>query len=145
METDTLAERRMQVVRDHMHLEVVHDYDAVIATFAHPRYEINGDARVYDGEAAVRAYFEESRTPFPDQGNELISIAHGDDVVHIEMWLTGTHTGPLKIGAHSVPPTGKSFRVRMAAAFEFAPGSDKIICERPYVDPAQIAKQLGLG
>ena len=144
MDMNDLAERRMQVVRDHMRLEVELDYDAVIATFEHPRYEINGDARVYDGEAAVRAYFEESRTPFPDQGNELISIAHGGDVVHIEMWLTGTHLGPLKIGTHTVPPTGKAFRVRMAAAFEFKPGSDKIVCERPYVDPSQIAKQLGL-
>jgi hypothetical protein len=32
----------------------------------------------------------------------------------------------------------------MAAAFEFAPGSDRIVCERPYVDPAQIARALGL-
>lgn len=141
---DGLAERRMQRVRDHMRLEVEHDYDAVIATFAHPRYEINGLSRVYDGEAEVRRYFEQSRTPFPDQGNELISIAHGDDVVHIEMWLTGTHLGPLTIGEQVIPPTGRSFRVRMAAAFEFAVDSDKIVCERPYIDPAQIARALGL-
>jgi hypothetical protein len=35
-------------------------------------------------------------------------------------------------------------RVRMAATFLFAPGSDKIVCERPYVDPVQIARSLGL-
>jgi len=138
-----LAERRMQVVRDHMRLEVELDFDAVIATFEHPRYEING-VHVFDGEAEVRRYFEQSRTPFPDQGNELISIAHADDVVHIEMYLTGTHLGPLRVGDTMVEPTGRSFKVRMAAAFEFAPGSDKIVCERPYVDPALIAKALGL-
>jgi ketosteroid isomerase-like protein len=141
---DDLAERRMQVVRDHMRLEQELDFDGVIATFAHPRYEINGTSRVYDGEAEVRRYFEESRTPFPDQGNELISIAHGGDIVHIEMYLTGTHLGPLRLGGHLVEPTGRKFRVRMAAAFEFAPGSDRIICERPYVDPSMIARDLGL-
>ena len=143
-EMTDLAERRMQTVRDHMRLECELDFDAVIATFERPRYEINGLSRVYDGEAEVRRYFEQSRTPFPDQGNELISIAHGGDTVHIEMYLTGTHLGPLRIGDKVVPPTGRTFRIRMAAAFEFAPGSDKIICERPYVDGSLIAKDLGL-
>ncbi|MCP5386593.1 MAG: nuclear transport factor 2 family protein [Novosphingobium sp.] len=142
---DDLAERRMQVVRDHMRLECELDFEAVLETFAHPRYEINGDAMVFDGRDEVMRYFESSRTPFPDQGNELISIAHAGDNVHIEMYLTGTHLGPLKVGDQVVPPTGKSFKVRMAGVFQFAPGSDKIVCERPYVDPAQIARQLGLG
>lgn len=139
-----LAERRMQVVRDHMRLECELDFDAVIATFEHPRYEINGGAHVFDGEAEVRRYFEQSRTPFPDQGNELVSIAHGGDTVLIEMYLTGTHLGPLRVGDRVVEPTGRSFRVRMAAAFEFAADSDKIVCERPYVDPSLIAKALDL-
>ena len=43
-----------------------------------------------------------------------------------------------------VEPTGKSFRVRMAASFEFAPGSDRIICERAYFSEGLIAKELGL-
>jgi hypothetical protein len=33
----------------------------------------------------------------------------------------------------------------MAAVFEFAPGSDKITCERPYFDPTAIWTQLGIG
>ena len=141
---DELAERRMQVVRDHMRLECELDFEAVLQTFEHPRYEINGDAMVFDGPTEVMRYFESSRTPFPDQGNELIAIAHAGDSVHIEMYLTGTHTGPLKLGDKVVPATGKSFKVRMAAVFQFAPNSDRIVCERPYVDPAQIARQLGL-
>jgi hypothetical protein len=63
-----LAERRLQTVREHMALEVTHDWDAVIATFEHPRYEMHGNGVVFDGEAAVRRYFAHSRTPFPDQG-----------------------------------------------------------------------------
>ena len=67
------------------------------------------------------------------------------EVLRDHLDLTGTHLGPLKVGDQVVPPTGKSFKVRMAGVFQFAPGSDKIVCERPYVDPAQIARQLGLG
>jgi len=142
---EDLAERRIQVVRDHMALECVHDWDAVIATFAHPRYEMYGGGAVFDGEAAVRGYFAASRTPFPDQGNEVIAIAHAADTVLVEFWLTGTHLGPLKIPGRTVEPTGKAFRIRMAASFEFAPGSDKIICERPYYDQFAVLRALEIG
>jgi len=139
-----LAERRIETVRQHMALEVTHDWDAVIATFEHPRYEMYGSGAVFDGEAAVRGYFAASRTPFPDQGNEIIAIAHAGDTVLVEFWLTGTHLGPLRLGGRTVEATGKAFRVRMAATFEFAPGSDKIVCERPYFDQGAVVRALGL-
>lgn len=139
-----LAAARIKTVRDHMALEVTHDWDGVIATFAHPRYEMYGGGQVFDGEAAVRSYFAASRTPFPDQGNDVIAIAHADDTVLVEFWLTGTHTGPLKIGPRTIEPTGKSFRIRIAASFEFEPGTDKIICERPYFDQGAVLRALGI-
>ena len=139
-----LAERRIQCVKDHMALEVTHDWDGVIATFAHPRYEMYGSGNVFDGEAAVRSYFDASRTPFPDQGNEIIAIAHAGDTVLVEFWLTGTHLGPLRLKDRVVSATGKSFRVRMAATFEFPPGGDKIVCERPYFDQGAVLRALDL-
>lgn len=142
---DDLAERRIRIVRDHMALECVHDWDAVIATFDHPRYEMYGSGAVFDGEAAVRGYFAASRTPFPDQGNEIIAIAHAGETVLVEFWLTGTHLGPLRVAGRTIEPTGKGFRVRMAAAFEFPPGGDKILCERPYFDQGAVVRALGLG
>jgi hypothetical protein len=141
----TLHDRRIQTVRDHMALEITHDWDAVIATFAHPRYELLGGGQIFDGEAQVRKYFAASRVPFPDQGNEIISIGHGTgDTVLVEFWLTGTHLGPIKIGEREIAPTGRAFKVRMAASFEFASGSDKIVCERPYFDQGAVLRALGL-
>ena len=137
-----IAKARIKMVRDHMALECQCDWDAVIATFAHPRYEMYGSGAVFDGEKAVREYFAASRMPFPDQGNEIIAIAAGDDTVLVEFWLTGTHLGPLRIGERTVAPTGRKFRVRMAATFEFAPGSDKIVCERPYFDQGAVLRAL---
>jgi ketosteroid isomerase-like protein len=142
---DDLAARRIQTVRDHMRLEVEHDWDGVIETFAHPRYEMYGSGAVFDGEAAVRGYFAASRTPFPDQANEVIAIAHDRDTVLVEFWLTGTHLGPLRAQGRTLEPTGKSFRVRMAASFEFAPHSDRIVCERPYFDQGAVLRALELG
>ena len=52
---------------------------------------------------------------------------------------------PLPIFQTESLPTSKSFRMRMAASFEFAPGSDRILCERPYFDAWQVVAQLGLG
>lgn len=141
---DDLQDKRIETVRQHMALECSQDWDGVIATFDHPRYELYGSGQVFDGEDAVRRYFEASRIPFPDQGNEIIAIAADGDVVLVEFWLTGTHLGPLKIADQVIDATGKSFRVRMTATFEFAPGSDKIICERPYFNPDAVVEDLGL-
>jgi hypothetical protein len=93
---DQLTTARIQTVRDHMRLECEGDWDGVIATFEHPRYELYGAGTVFDGEEAVRGYFAASRTPFPDQANEIIAIGAGGDTVLVEFWLTGTHLGPLR-------------------------------------------------
>jgi ketosteroid isomerase-like protein len=135
---------RIDTVRRHMALECEGDWDGVLATFAHPRYEMYGSGAVFDGEAGVRRYFALSRTPFPDQANEIIAIAADGDTVLVEFWLTGTHLGPLRVGGHTVGATGKTFRVRMSASFEFAPDSDRIVCERPYFDQGAVARALGL-
>ena len=142
--TADLGARRIETVKRHMALEITHEWDEVIATFEQPRYELYGPGVVFDGEEAVRSYFAASRKPFPDQGNEIIAIAHADETVLVEFWLTGTHLGPLRVGDKIVPPTGKAFKVRMAATFEFGPGSDKIVCERPYFDQGMVLRAIGL-
>jgi len=135
---DRIRAEREAVVRRHMEAENVHDFDAVIDTFAHPRYELVATDQVHDGEAAVRAYFLESRTAFPDQRNELISLRHADDAVIVEFWLLGTHRGPLL----GTPPTGREFRCRMTAFFIF--DEHGLVCERVYFDAATILRALGV-
>jgi len=131
-----LRSRREEIVRRHMEAENVHDYPGAIATFSHPRYEIIATDRTFDGLEEVREYFRESRTAFPDQRNEMISLRHADDAVITEFWLLGTHKGPLM----GIEPTGKSFRCRMTAFFLF--DGENLICERVYFDSATILRQL---
>jgi len=133
-----LRARREALVREHMESENRHEFDATIATFAHPRYELIATGDVYDGEQEVLRYFEESRTAFPDQRNELIALHHADDAVIVEFYLLGTHLGPLR----SLPATGRSFRARMTSFFIFE--GDRIVCERVYFDQASILRQLGV-
>jgi len=121
-----------------MESENHHDFDTTIATFDRPRYEIVATGDVYDGEQEVRRYFAETRTAFPDQRNELIALHHAQDAVIAEFDLLGTHLGPLR----SLPPTGRSFRCRMAAFFLFE--GDRITCERVYFDQTTILRQLGI-
>jgi steroid delta-isomerase-like uncharacterized protein len=134
--TDGLRGEREATVRRHMEAENEHDFDAVIATFARPRYELIATDTVHDGEAAVREYFRASRTAFPDQRNELIALHHADDAVIAEFWLLGTHRGPLG----GLAPTGRAFRTQMTAIFVFE--GAKIVCERVYFDTGSILRQL---
>lgn len=142
--SEALQQARLRTVREHMALECAQDWDGVIATFAHPRYEMHASGTVFDGEARVREYFDASRVPFPDLTNEIIAIAAAGDTVLVEFWLKGTHRGPLTLGERTYEPTGRTMRVRMAASFEFAPGSDRIVCERPYSSNDAKRRALGL-
>jgi steroid delta-isomerase-like uncharacterized protein len=133
-----LRARREAIVREHMASENVHDFDTTIATFQHPRYELIATGEIYDGEDAVRGYYAESRTAFPDQRNEIVALHHADDAVVVEFELLGTHLGPLR----ALPPTGRSFRCRITALFVF--DGDRLVGERVYFDQTTILRQLGL-
>ena len=137
--TDQVRAAREALVREHMESENRQDFEATIATFAHPRYELIATGEVFDGEEAVRGYYARSRTTFPDQRNEVLAIHHADDGVLVEFDLLGTQTGALG----GFAPTGREFRCRMAALFLF--DGDRINCERVYFDSGTILRQLGLG
>lgn len=141
---ENLAEARVRVVRDHMALECEHDWDGVIATFAHPRYEMYGTGATFDGEAAVRGYFAASRVPFADQANEIIAIATDADTVLVEFWLTGTHLGRVRIGARTIPASRPPVSSPHGGDFEFAGDSDRIVCEQPYYDQGAVLRALGV-
>lgn len=137
-DTGELRDARDAIIREHMESENRLDFDATLATFDHPRYELVATGQVFDGEDEVRQYYAGSRRAFPDQRNEIHSLRHAEDAALVEFDLLGTHLGDF--AGH--PPTGREFRCRMAAVFEFA--GDRITCERVYFDSGTILRQLGL-
>ena len=119
--------------------ENVHEFDVTLATFSHPRYELIATGEVYDGSEEVADYYRKTRAIFPDQRNEnaVLHATDGDAVI-AEFDLLATHHGELR----GVPGSGRSFRCRMCAIFEFEADTDRIVCERVYFDQMTIAQQL---
>ena len=136
--TKELREKREAIVREHMDSENRLEFDATLATFDHPRYELIGTGEVYDGPDEVMRYFEETRTAFPDQRNELIELHHANNAVLVEANLYGTHKGAFR----GLPPTGRKFEVRFLAVFVFE--DDRLVCERVYFNPGAVLRQLGI-
>ena len=130
--------KREELVIEHMESENRQEFDTTLATFDHPRYELIGTGDVYDGPEEVARYFEETRTAFPDQRNELIALHHAEDAVIVEANLYGTHNGPLR----GLPPTGRKFETRFCAMFVFE--EDRLVCERVYFDSNTVLRQLGI-
>lgn len=131
---------REQLVLDHFRDEVHQDWDATLATFPHPHYELIAPMTVHDGDDAVRGYYADTRVAFPDQDHELIALRHSVDAVIVEFWLRGTHRGPLG----SIPPTGGRHRTRMTAYFVFD-AQENLIAERIYYDQLTVLRQLIAG
>ena len=139
MISDDVRRARQKLVLDHFRDEVEQEWDDVLSTFPHPHYEMVPTLTVHDGEAAVRRYYLETRTAFPDQNHEIIALRHSDDAVIVEFWLIGTHLGPF--GA--IPATGSRFRARMTAYFLFDE-NETLVCERVYYDTSTVLQQLGV-
>jgi predicted ester cyclase len=113
-----------------------HDVEASIACFAHARYELIGNQRVYDGDEDVRRYYATTFGAFPDIAFELIAAHHADDALFVEMWMSGSHLGSRR----GFDATGKHFRCRMAAIFQFR--EVDLVGVRIYYDTGTIARQL---
>jgi predicted ester cyclase len=85
----------------------------------------------------VLAYHRRQRGAFPDQRHENVRHHFTDDAVVSEFDLLGTNLGELL----GMPPTGRSFRVPVAAIFFF--DGDRITNERIYLDTASMLGQIG--
>ena len=136
--SDQLRRSREALVREHMDSENRHEYDDTLDTFDHPRYELIATGEVHDGPEEVMQYFQDSRTAFPDQRNELLALHHADDAVLVEAVIRGTHLGRLG----GLPPTGRSYELPILAIFMF--DDDKLACERVYFDANTVLRQLGV-
>jgi steroid delta-isomerase-like uncharacterized protein len=132
----SLRQRREAIVNQHAEAENRHDIEATIATFHHPRYEMNGDPS--DGEAAVRELLQGMMNGLPDLHAEIGKMRHADDAVIIEGLITGTHDGEWA----GIPPTGRRIEVPAAAIFEF--DEDRLLCEKVYMDFAAVLTQIGV-
>ncbi len=128
--------RREEVILTLLGSENDLDFQTLLSVFPHPRYELVGTHKVYDGVEQVKHHLKDRRRAFPDYRSDLIAYYHAPDAVIAEVWVHGTHLGQIE----QIEPTGKAFRCRMAVFFMF--DRDQLTCERVYFDQATIARQL---
>ena len=131
-----LRRRRDEVLEQLLEAQNAHDVDTAIGCFDHPRYELVGNQRVYDGVDQVRHYYEVTRRYFPDLQFAVIDLHHADDAVVCELWMTGTHLG----SGPDFEATGHRFRCRTATIFTFE--GERLVGARVYYDTGTIARQL---
>ncbi|MGH9217290.1 MAG: ester cyclase [Acidimicrobiales bacterium] len=131
-----LHQRRQQLIERLLTAQNRGDLGAALACFTHPRYELIGNNRVYDGADEVRHYYAVTRGYFPDLRFDVIAVHHGDDALVCELWMTGTHLG----SGRDFEATGRSFRCRTAIIFSFE--GEQLIGARVYYDTGTIARQL---
>jgi predicted ester cyclase len=136
MPDEVQRRRRESTITELLEIEQNFDIARLEQVFPHPRYELIGNNRVYDGLEVCARYLKERRNAFPDYRAEVIALHHADDAVIAEAWVSGTHVGRIE----SIDPTGKGFRFRMAAFFLF--DGPTLRCVRNYFDHATIARQL---
>lgn len=129
-------EQREGTLRALLDAQNRHDADGALACFAHPRYELVGNQRVYEGADEVRRYYATTFGAFPDLRFELIDAHHSESAVFVEMWMSGSHLG----NRRDFEATGKHFRARMAAIFQFQEAG--LVGARIYYDTGTIARQL---
>ena len=133
-----LRRKREQLVRDHVDAENASDFEAALATFAHPRYEYVATDEVHDGAEAVMAHWRENERAFPDQLVEIMKLHSSDDAVFMEAVARGTHTGAFR----GLPPTGRRYELPFLGIFVFE-GED-LVCERVYLDSGTMLQALGV-
>jgi steroid delta-isomerase-like uncharacterized protein len=134
---ETAVERRREDLLNRLlAAQNAHDVDGALACFAHPRYELIGNARVYDGAESVREYYDMTRHYFPDLHFEVVSVYHAAEATVAELWMSGTHLG----SGPDFEAGGKRFRCRTAVIFSFA--DERLTCARVYYDTGTIARQL---
>ena len=146
METDStrtqsdnlLARERDRIVRTHIEAEQRGDWDAALATFRHPRYEINATGEVRDGAEAVRQFYRESAHAFGNLAFETRGIHHAGAAVVHEVVFSATHTGDWR----GLPATGRLVRYAMLNLFLFE--DDGLVCERMYFDLLTPLRQIGI-
>jgi steroid delta-isomerase-like uncharacterized protein len=132
----SLRQRREAIVNQHAEAENRHDIEATIATFAQPRYEVNGVPS--DGADAVRELLQGLMAGLPDLHAELGKMRHADDAVFGEGRITGTHDGEWA----GIPPTGRHVEIPIIGIFEF--DGDRLLCEKVYFDMANVLTQMGV-
>jgi steroid delta-isomerase-like uncharacterized protein len=135
--TGRRAQLRQKLVETHLVAENAGDIEAVVATFAKPRFEAISSCEAFEGADAVRHHYQERKKAFPDAMVDVTRWHFAENAVIVEIRIQGTHIGVTPDGR---PSNGRPYDVPAIAVFEFE-GHD-LVCERSYFDRNTLIGQI---
>lgn len=119
------------------------DREAVGACYAEDAVAITADVGEIRGRDAIVEWTFSLEEGFPDGGYESVAKYEDGNTAIDEGFLTGTHTGPLRVpNGDTIPPTGRSIRVRACDIARVEGGV--ITSHHFYFSNDEFAQQLGL-
>ena len=90
----------------------------------------------------VREYMSAWYAAFPDMRSHVTNRVIGEDSVAAEIEFTGTNTGPMNMGGHQIPATGRS--VTGHGTYFVRAENGRIVEFHAHPDAAGMMMQLGL-
>lgn len=119
------------------------DQEALKALYASDAVAETPDQGTVSGQDGILAWFGQFATAFPDAVWEEAHKHEAGDTAIDEGYVVGTHSGPLPFpDGTTIPPTGKSIRVRACDVATVAGG--RVTSHRFYFDQMEFLGQLGL-
>ncbi|CAM4089994.1 Ketosteroid isomerase-related protein [Pedobacter westerhofensis] len=116
-----------KVIRELYHVAEIQDSKAFAALFTAEGYfwDVSAGTKYYGKE--VGNVVEIYATAFPDMHRELYDfyVSADENVVVVELSLNGTHQGPLRLPAGTIPATGKSINAPCCDVFHLENGKVK--------------------
>src|SRR5204862_6409034 len=86
-----LADKRVDIVNEHMRLENAYDFHGCVGVFGKPKYQMVADGELYDGADRVRYFLAQIHTAFPDFVFEPSRVSATTSAGRVEGRVTGTH------------------------------------------------------
>ena len=96
----------------------------------------------WQGPSELPDQVENYHRAFPDMHRELYHVYTSDNMVVVQLALQGTHLGPLRLPAGTLPPTGKRMDAPCCDVFRLVGG--KIQSFNCYPPGTVIFAQLGV-
>lgn len=119
------------------------DKETQASCYAADAVAVTPDQGEITGQEAISNYLSQFGESFPDIGYDYLQKYEAGNVAIDEGYVTGTNTGPLPLpSGESLPPTGKSIRVRSCDVAHVEGGLIKH--HTFYFDQMEFMGQLGL-
>jgi steroid delta-isomerase-like uncharacterized protein len=95
----------------------------------------------FNGPEEFRAFMQGFKEAFPDMVLQHDSIVGEGGRVAVEFTAKGTHSGPLRTPAGTIPPSGKKVELKVAEFYEWNNG--RFTSMSNYQDAGSLMRQIG--